>query len=35
MYCITKTAYYIGISFAVLSYGTLYKYSFIVCYDLY
>jgi hypothetical protein len=34
MYCITKIAYYIGISFAFLSYGTLYKYSFTVYYDL-
>ena len=34
MYCIIKTAYYIGISFAVLSHGTLYKHSFIVYYDL-
>jgi len=34
MCCIIKIAYYIGISFAVLSYGTLYKYSFIVYYDL-
>jgi len=34
MYCIIKTAYYIGISFEVLSYGILYKYSFIVYYDL-
>jgi len=34
MYCIIKTAYYNGISFVVLSYGTLYKYSFIVYYDL-
>jgi len=33
MYCITKTAYYIGISFEVLSYGTLHKYSLIVYYD--
>jgi len=33
IYCITKTAYYIGISFEVLSYGTLYKYSLIVYYD--
>jgi hypothetical protein len=32
MYCITKTACYIGISFEVLSYGTLYKYSLIVYY---
>jgi hypothetical protein len=32
--CIIKIAYYIGISFEVLSYGTLYKYSFIVYYDL-
>jgi hypothetical protein len=35
MYCIIKTAYYIGISFAALFYGTLYKYSFVACYDLY
>jgi len=34
MYCIIKTAYYNGISFVVLSYGTLYEYSFIVHYDL-
>jgi len=34
MYCIIKTAYYNGISFVVLSYGTLHKYSFIVYYDL-
>jgi len=33
MYCITKTAYYIGISFEVLSYGTVYKYSLMVYYD--
>jgi len=34
MYCTTKTAYYICISFEVLSYGTLYKYSLIVYCDL-
>jgi hypothetical protein len=34
MYCIIKIAYYIGTSFAVLSYSTLYKDSFIVYYDL-
>jgi hypothetical protein len=34
MYCITKIAYNIGISFEVLSYGTLCKYSLIVYYDL-
>ena len=34
MYCIIKITYYIGISFEVLSSGTLYKYSFIVYYDL-
>jgi len=33
MYCITKTTYYIGISFEVLSYGTFYKFSLIVYYD--
>jgi len=33
MYCITKTAYYIRISFEVLSYGTWYKFSLIVHYD--
>jgi len=27
MYCITKIAYYIGINFEVLSYGTVCKYS--------
>jgi hypothetical protein len=34
MYCITKTYYYFGISFEVLSYGTLYKHSLTVYYDL-
>jgi len=34
MYCIIKIAYYIGISFAVFSCGTLYEYSSIVYYDL-
>ena len=38
MYCTTKTYiniyYYIGISFEVLSYGTLCKHSLIVYYDL-
>jgi len=33
MYCIKKTAYYIGISFEVLSYVTWYKFSLIVHYD--
>ena len=33
MYCIIKIAYYIGISFEVLSYGTFYKYSLIVYYN--
>ena len=33
-YYITKIAYNIGISFEVLSYGTLYKYSLTVHYDL-
>jgi len=30
MHCITRISLYIGISFEVLSYGTLYKYSLIV-----
>ena len=34
MYCTTKTYYNFGISFEVLSYGTLYKHSLIVYYDL-
>ena len=34
MYCITKIAYYTGISFEVLSYGTLCKFSLIVDHDL-
>jgi len=34
MGCNTKTAYYIGISFGGLSYGTLCKYSLIVYCDL-
>jgi hypothetical protein len=34
MYYIIKIAYYIAISFEVLCYGTLYKYSLIVYYDL-
>jgi hypothetical protein len=34
MYCVTKIDYYIGISFDVLSYGTLYKYSLIFYNDL-
>jgi len=33
MYCISKIAYYIGISFEVLSYGTLYNYSLNVYYE--
>ena len=35
MYSMTKIAYYIGINFEVLSYGTVYKYSMIVFYVLY
>jgi len=34
MYCISKNADYIGISFEVIFYGTLHKYSLIVYYDL-
>jgi hypothetical protein len=34
MYCITKTAYHVGISFEVLFYGTLYKHTVTVYYDL-
>ena len=34
MYFITKVAYYIGISFEVSSYGTSYKNSLTVYYDL-
>ena len=34
MNCNTKIAYYIGISFGGLSYGTLYKYSLTVHCDL-
>jgi len=34
MNCNTKIAYYIGISFGGLSYGTLYKYLLIVYCDL-
>jgi len=34
MYCIIKTAYYIGISVEVASNGKLYKYSLIIYCDL-
>ena len=34
MYCIVKTAYYIGISVEVVFNGTLHKYSLIVICDL-